>query len=161
MNDRTAPRVWPPFESRRSPSYLYCNTYGVNSTKWGGGRPHRPWRLTQVFDLCTDPKLRVMIRWHEIKKSRPKMKCFRWVFRFFGNLFENLYAMAWKFLRIPKNEGFPPKTFHFWSGYFYLMSTNHNPEFWVHAQIKNLCEPSEAVCTNTLIYSIVISHTLS
>ena len=77
MNDRTAPRVWPPFESRRSPSYLYCNTYGVNSTKGGWGT-HRPWRLTQVFDLCTDPKLRVMIRWHEIKISRPKMECFRW-----------------------------------------------------------------------------------
>ena len=27
------------------------------------------------------------------------------------------------------------------------MSTNHNPEFGVRAQIKNLCEPSEAVCT--------------
>ena len=80
-----------------------------------------------------------------MKVSRAKTKCFRWVFRFFGNLFENLYLMAWKFLRIQKNEGFPPKTFHFWSGYFYLMSTNHNPEFGVRAQIKNLCEPSGAV----------------
>ena len=62
-----------------SPLHTYTATQKVwTLPNGGGGRPHRPWRLTQVFDLCTDPKLRVMIRWHEIKISRPKMECFRW-----------------------------------------------------------------------------------
>ena len=56
MNDRTAPRVWPPFESRRSPSYLYCNTYGVNSTKWGGGETTPPLKAHTGFWFVHGPQ---------------------------------------------------------------------------------------------------------
>ena len=53
-----------------------------------------PLRTFNGYELCTATKLCVLFRYHNMKVSRPKTKCFRWVFRFFGNLFENLYAMA-------------------------------------------------------------------
>ena len=54
MNDRTAPRVWPPFGSRKSPSHLYCNTLVVNSSKWGGGRHITPC-LVKIWPMRKHP----------------------------------------------------------------------------------------------------------
>ena len=63
-----------------------------NQRFWSQVTP--PLRTFNGYELCTATKLCVLFRYHNMKVSRPKTKCFRWVFRFFGNLFENLYAMA-------------------------------------------------------------------
>ena len=137
------------------PLHTYTATYMVwTLPNGGGGRPHRPWRLTQVFDLCTDPKLRVMIRWHEIKISRPKMKCFRWESFIFWNSKKFSSHCVEIFEQISKKSKNPPETFRFWSGDLHIMVSKKNAEFRGRAQFITIECPQRRcdLAPKTLIF---------